>query len=371
MFIKIKSPSERNILTKPIPLNIYVSIMFYLFFCLKKFNDPFFLKYNKFILILFIYLFSISFYSGEIKQKFYHIIQYIIPSVSILVGYFYFNEKFLKGNLVSLTKYFLTCFIIFQVIISLLIDDMYTLKSNLIYFTIYQNIQYVTSIIVLLIFSTLLLKKDKLILDFFVISSLAFYSLLSLNFSTILIFLAGLISFLFYRRLHTFILPILFVIISTIYFISNLKIENYHYQKFTQNKISNFKDITKLKIPENLNQRAKIYNYYLDSKKNLKDFLFGNSNIKLMSDTKGAHNIFLDSYYIFGILFTVIVFYFSLQIIKSIFIIKFNYFFFFFSFYFFVENIFKEALKQPYPAIIIYLIFGHILKIIYQQNSKI
>ena len=116
----------------------------------------FFLKYNKFILILFIYLFSISFYSGEIKQKFYHIIQYIIPSVSILVGYFYFNEKFLKGNLVSLTKYFLTCFIIFQVIISLLIDDMYTLKSNLIYFTIYQNIQYVTSIIVLLIFSTLL-----------------------------------------------------------------------------------------------------------------------------------------------------------------------------------------------------------------------
>ena len=90
-----------------------------------------------------------------------------------------------------------------------------------------------------------------------------------------------------------------------------------------------------------------------------------------MSDTKGAHNIFLDSYYIFGILFTVIVFYFSLQIIKSIFIIKFNYFFFFFSFYFFVENIFKEALKQPYPAIIIYLIFGHILKIIYQQNSKI
>ena len=107
-----------------------------------------------------------------------------------------------------------------------------------------------------------------------------------------------------------------------------MKIENYHYQKFTQNKISNFKDITKLKIPENLNQRAKIYNYYLDSKKNLKDFLFGNSNIKLMSDTKGAHNIFLDSYYIFGILFTVIVFYFSLQIIKSIFIIKFNYFFF-------------------------------------------
>ena len=41
---KIKSPSERNILTKPIPLNIYVSIMFYLFFCLKKFNDPFFSK---------------------------------------------------------------------------------------------------------------------------------------------------------------------------------------------------------------------------------------------------------------------------------------------------------------------------------------
>ena len=290
-----------------------------------------------------------------------------------MIGYFYFHNEIVKYKSIIVIKYFLTVLISFQIILSFH-SGLFTLRANLILFTIYQNIQYVSSILVFMILSAFLLQKRFVKTDLIILFILHIYAFLSLNFSTILILISGMFCLLVKENKKKYLFLFLLIIVVIYNLINNLNIHENHNHKFSHNysyKLDQLKNIQEFKIPNNIKVRLEIYEQYFKSEKNLSDFIFGNKNPNLFDKFSGAHNIYLDGLYYFGIGFLILLLLITFVIINSIYTNEFNYFFFYFSVYFLIENLFKEALKQPYTAIIIYIIFGYIIKETYYKKSNI
>jgi hypothetical protein len=125
-----------------------------------------------------------------------------------------------------------------------------------------------------------------------------------------------------------------------------------------------FKKILYFEIHVNVSQRVKIANVYYNDIKQVSTFFFGSRLLDSDKIYRGAHNLFLDSIYKFGILliipFIYLFIFIFFSIIKERDLNKKLILIFFFIFLLF-ENFFKVSLKQPYSGIISYYIFAILL----------
>ena len=254
---------------------------------------------------------------------------------------------------------------------------------DIIFFTVYQNIQYVSTIYTLLtiLVSINLFKGKNFEIIFLNLLSLTYatltYSLSSLSIFTL--FYLGYLFKVFFDKNENKIKIFKIFILSFIFFLLFLSFINYlkrnnDEQKFITNNNVNyyentlkFKDILKFKTPKNITLRIEIYKKYFKTiLNNKKILLIGDKNRELDKKFKSSHNLILDIIYKFGLILVIPYLYlFFVILIKLnncrgktndfislliLFIVI------------FIENFFKVSLKQPYPGIISFYLIGYYLK---------
>lgn len=367
----IDTSGHRNIFLKPFPLSFYLLIpLFFYYYSFKKIN----IIYSIFILTLFFIFFLNITYFGYTNNKISYFLQIIYPTAGIIIG---LNQKQLN----NLKYVFIIIF--FIIILNLLITfstGYILLRSNLIVFTIYQNLQYVSSMLVSLSFVVLLTnekffsKKNELIFT----SVITFYAICSFNFSNLIICLFGLIIY-FYKNYKS--ITICFLIISftmgCIFFSSKVKLSDQD-QKYQYNRNFKTKQLNQLmsgELPNNIKVRLEIYKEFFRKEFELKEFLIGKRNLSFLIENKSTHNIFLDYLLINGIFLPIVFFVVFLYLQISNLKFKKNKFFYsilFFSFAILIENIFKVSMRQPYTGLIIFYLIGVFLKEFqnYQKDIK-
>ena len=362
-----------DLLLKPIPINFYVISLFSLFYLIKNFRDPFIYKFILINTILFILAISQSFIQSWELNKWILFFQCILPYLGLIVGFYFFNFLKIKFFL-NFNFYFLFFFMLFQIALTL-ISGYIVLRANLVFFTIYQNIQYVSSVLVFLTIFSIFLGNfyfsKKKILILFLISFI--YSLMSTNLSTIGIWIFGFIFYFFiFDKKKLIILPIIYICLLIFSNIS-LDYKKTEYQHDWSFRFEQLNKILTFQTPTNISERFKIYNNFFEQKHSLKSIFFGDKNIDLIEKHGSSHNIFIDYYYLFGLVPVILIVYllakyFILSISKGKFC--FSIYSVFISYIFF-ENFFKVALRQPYSGIMSFFIFGLIIKILVSKKNNL
>jgi len=243
------------------------------------------------------------------------------------------------------------------------------------FFSIHQNLQYVPVIFIcIFLFSLFSLwenggyRKKLLFLGLFI----GYYVVASVSMLTYFILFTGLIIFAASRWINRsdrwpiflFLLVLSSVVISLYFFKTN----SYFIQKFSflsdglNNEYGN-------PIP-NVEYRVRIWQFYLSGIfTDLKTFLFGHTQIPERILYPSAHNYYLDLTYNFGILSVIpifilialttkMVFYSKSMILKRSDLIGLLLVTFFLVV---VDNFFKVGLRQPYPGILSFFLWGLLL----------
>lgn len=350
----------RNLLEKPIPLSFYLSPL--LFFYFVKYQSKIFVKYF-FIIIFCLIIFLINFfYFNKNYVYLFYFLQIIYPTIGILIGYNsnkIFDQKFLKN--------FFLFFIIFQILSSIIISKEFFLLDTFYFFSIYQQYQYTTSIWVILVFIIILNKETNTntLLKYTLLIVINLFTAMTLNFSTILICLIGnlLFAFSFFRNIRyvfLFFLMLILLIICIWY----LSINQIGTPTMAGYKTENLLELFQLKVPLNIRQRLDIYESFFKLDFSIIEFFIGFKNINFLLNFKSGHNILIDYFLLIGI-FPVLVIVFLFYYLGFLnYNNKENKYFFsviFFMLAILIENMFKVSMKQPYPGLITFFIYGYFI----------
>jgi hypothetical protein len=360
---------SKNIL-RPLPLSIFLSLLFFIYYFFKFFKKKFNIAVSiYFIVLAIITLINILEYNSQILRILY-LLQFILTGTALYFGYYYKIDKKLSLNFIV---FFILIFITNTLYIMFKAEKLYILDKNL-FFTIYQNSQYVQSIIVLISFIPLLTNnKLKNIFKICILILTAVYALLSWNSSTFFIYIFGTILFVIKNKNIKFILFLSTILIFLCLFflknINNINIKS-KLNPETLYKNKNITDLFNFKVPDNFVIRIKIYEELIKIDWSLKYFLTGRENLNFIQKYYSSHNYFIDIFIIFGIIPILLLLY-SLLYIKNLKYYKNNYYNFFiplFIFYLLVENLSKTSLKQPYSGIISFYFIGLILAEFQKKN---
>tara|TARA_B100000963_G_scaffold227335_1_gene198276 strand:+ start:8875 stop:9801 length:927 start_codon:yes stop_codon:yes gene_type:complete len=256
--------------------------------------------------------------------------------------------------------------------------------SDILFFTVYQNIQYVSTIYTLLtiLVSINLFKEKKLEVIFLNLVSLT-YSSLTYSLSSLSIFAIFFLGYLFkvffdknknkIKIFKILILSFVFILLFLGFF-NYLKNDNDKQKFITDSNNVNyyenmlkFKDILNFKIPANITLRIEIFKKYFHTISNNKRILFlGDKKGELDKKFKSSHNLILDIIYKFGLILVIpyLCLFFAIVFKLSNFKNKTNDFmsFLILLVVILIENFFKVSLKQPYPGIISFYLIGYYLK---------
>ena len=370
---------QNNLYNVPIPASYFISIILIFYFFYKKNFKIFENNVIKILIFSTLSLLVLLIFNKVLDhQRIINLVQFLLPWMGLVVA---LNIKIYR-NTYKIIYYFLIFFLSLQLLITFFLDKK-IIFSDILFFTIYQNIQYVGTIFTLLtiLVSINLFKEKKLEIIFLNVLSLIYsmltYSLTSLAIFT-LFFLGYFLKILFDKNkiniIKIFLLLLAFSCLILFFFNFFLKesdkskfiIGSNNPKNYFEN-MSKYNDILDLKVPENISLRIQIYKTYfdkiLDDKKIL---LLGDSERELDKKFMSSHNLLLDIIYKFGFILIVpylylffVIFinfrhlknrrddYFSLLILLMVIII---------------ENIFKLSLKQPYPGIICFYLIGYYLK---------
>lgn len=375
----LKLNSENYLHNVPIPASYFISALLICYFLFKKnykiFNSKIFIILficTISLIVLMIFTKSIDYY------RVINLVQFLLPWMGLVIA---MNLKNCL-NIYIIIYYFLIVILCLQLSITFFLEKKIII-SDIIFFTVYQNIQYVSTVFTLLtiLVSINLFKDKKLEIIFLNLLSLIYstltYSLSSL--SIFAIFFSGFLLKFFFEKnqnrlkiFKMFILAFIFIMLF-LGFLNYLKKDN-DKQKFVTNNNVNyyenalkFKDIFSFKIPANLILRIEIYKNYFQKISNDKRILFlGDKNREFDKKFKSSHNLILDIIYKFGLILMIPYLYlFFLALHKlSKFKNKTNDFtsFLVLLIVILVENFFKLSLKQPYPGIISFYLIGYYLK---------
>ena len=377
-FEKLNTLNEKNIIfSTPIPISIFSSLLILIFIIYKNKKLFFNIKIIKILFACSIINLIIILSKGDINlKKIVYFIQFIIPWLGLLIAYNIKNEE----GIFKIIFYFLSFLVTLQLLITIFKGKL-ILISDIYFFSVYQNIQYVSSIYVMLaaIVSINLYKKNKFKIILFNLIVLI-YVLLTYSLSSIIIYILFLLVAVFYcfykSSIQLRIKYVLIFVVSLIIFAHNFSSNQIHLDKskfiFKKNYYENFQkfeDIKNFKIPKNFEKRMIIWKDYYDEIKSNKNIIFfGSQNYELDETHKSAHNLILDIIYKFG--FTLVITYLLLFLIikKKILYFKnqkqINNFLSLFLILIIsiIENMFKVSLKQPYPGLISFYLIGYYLK---------
>jgi hypothetical protein len=363
---------KEKILELPLPISFFVfTLIFIITFFINKKKNIFFFKekiVQVYLVSFFLIVFINIFYFNLDYERTLYLLQFFLPLLGLFVGYFFFNNFFFLIT-------YRILFIFFSIhLLGSLLQGKNFLNPYLYFFQIYQNFQYVNPTLIFLACTSLMMIREQIYkINFYLFICLIFiYSFYAYSFSSIIIFFVSFI-FLFksnfnqkklkYLFLSLFFLSLFFIFIQRNNtmdkksFIDKNNINYFNnYQKFT--KILNFE------LPESVSLRARIWNVYVNDIWENNSLFFGSRLLDLDKKYSGAHNLFIDSIYKFGILLAIPFFYLFIFIIfsiikesdskkKKILII--------FFLFLLIENFFKTSLKQPYSGIISYYIFAILL----------
>ena len=363
----IDTSGHRILFEKNFPISIFITLTSFFYFRRNIF-------YSKLLLIFFltsvIIFFTNSFIFNFSLNKFIYFLQITIPISILITG---LNIKNINFKLIYLVIFFL---IVFQILVTAS-TGYFVLRSNLIFFTIYQNLQYVTSIIVSIGFIIILDKENKLnfIKEFLFLGLLFLYAVMSLNFSTILIYIFGLSLYLILKKKIKFVKIILIVtgIFFSLFLISqiNLDKEVSKFQHDRSFKTKQLNNLMKFKMPNNIQQRLIIYDEFFNQNFKISEIIFGKKDLNFFKKYKSSHNIFLDYLLINGIFFSIAIFLLIIYLAILNFQNYSNRFFLsiiLFIFALMMENLFKVALRQPYSGLISFFYLGFFISFLNQKN---
>jgi len=376
-----KLNSDNNLYNVPIPISYFISIILILYILYKK---KFKILNEKIIKILFYSVISIIFFLIIFKnlnyERILELVQFLLPWMGFIIA-INLNQY---ENIYKLAYYFLSLFLSLQLIITFYYSKLIII-SDVIFFTVYQNIQYVGTIFTLctILVSINLFNKKKLQIICLILLS-TIYSVLTYSLSSVIlliIFLFGYsIKLIFQNYKNKFtllkIISSLILFFCICLYLFNFNVNNIEKEKFITNgkKAKNyyentlkFQNLANFETPENIRLRIIIWKSYYQEIINNKEIIFlGDKDRHLDDKYQSSHNLFIDIIYKFGLILTIPYLILLYLILFKLYSLRNNqkdfYSLLVIFFVIFLENMFKVSLKQPYPGIISFYLIGYYLK---------
>ena len=328
--------------------------------------------------------------TNNILGKLILLAQTILPVFALALGQSYKTPENLFLKFESIFLYVLVFVVPLEVICTLMSTEAF-LSPSLYFFSIYQYLQYVPVIFVGAYFLTLSSLHKNKILGWLAISLAPFMGIYTAaSLSTLAIFLGltssiGLI-FLSYKSCrcnYTLTSALIFIISFGAYY-SVVKSSATFEQKFGAivedyglNLDKNYHAPDKIKVKSNIKQRIEYWKFYFNGiVEGPSEFIFGHPKRPDRNSTPSAHNYYLDLAYNFGFIAVIPFLYLIFFTLKELFLcyrrgVPFHSFWWLSSivlFFVLVDNSFKVGLRQPYPGMVMFFLWGVLLSTFHRIN---
>lgn len=327
-----------------------------------------------FILMLIAAFVSSGHDDAVMKDKLMNIMQFVMPAAGLVLG-----QRYGRRN----ESLFLMC-LAFLVVLATIVPiqlvstwfhEYRRLSPNIFFFTIYQHVQYVPTIFVsayLLVLFTLWRRPRYWMVLAMLVPFMGWYSAVARSLSAFLLFSIGTFGFLawyFLWHQKRKFLPIFFTILLlvTIGYLWDL---NPHSRRG-----ATISDVQLYKM----SSRLPYWEYHLQkSLSGHKEFIFGNRERPDRKEMASSHNYYIDILYhsgfisllpIFGLIgiTTIGLFRHRRRIMASPELFGLSVVV---LFHLFVENVFKVGLRQPYPGIFTFFLWGLLLSQLSKLNLE-
>lgn len=319
----------------------------------------------------------------DMLSKLILLVQTILPVFALALGQSYKRPKNVFLRFESIFLYILALVVPLEVF-STLMSSKRLLSPNWLSFSIYQHLEYVPVVFVGLYFLALGALKGKNILGWLVIFLAPFmgvYTAASLSMLAIFLGLSSSVGLIFlcykFRRCNYALVSALIFILSFGAYYSVVKSTSAFEQKFGSlvedyglSADENYHVPENIKVKSNVKQRLEHWHFYLEGTlEGPSEFVFGNPKRPDRKSFPSAHNYYLDLAYNFGFVAVIPFLYLISFTLKEIFLcykrgVSNKEFWWLSSivlFFILVDNFFKVGLRQPYPGIIMFFLWGALL----------
>lgn len=367
----------------PIPISVVVCLLGIPFVGRYKNALPVMVVLSSSFTLMLISILFTAGYQGNISQdKFIKLLQFLLPMIALVLGQLY--ER-IDGKLVVLSKVFIL--ILFVIILSQLFCSWhpgFTMLSPYLYwpfistfphfplFSIYQHLQYVpvvfASAFIMVLF---VLGSDNSLRKWIIILApiMILYTLVSTTLTGMFLLLSGTLTYtLLYVNMKKKIIIKLVCVVSLIIFLIFGYLCHYRGQNMLEEKFSivttnklNGLEITGIK------SRLSYWKFYgNEATKNAKTFFFGNARPISRTQHASAHNYYLDLIYNFGFISFIPMLILIVATLSGVYrnrkdivaspelmgitIVV--------LYLLFVENMLKVGMRQPYPGIFTFFLWG-------------
>ncbi len=357
-------------LLRTLPLPIAIGACFYGILLLGRYRKAY--KGSVLIFISFIAMVTAILLGDlssdeDVRFRFLLLLQYILPMFGLILGEMYGNDsdaEYSKGFL-----YVLIILVPAQLFLTFSADSI-RLITNVYYFSVYQNYQYVVVVLVsayLISFATLLENNRYRLLLLTLWPLLGLYVIAVLSKLAIILFLSASILMLVYKfRAFRGGIGVLVFVIPIIY-ISTFNEKNLIYDSLNYITGAAGKSLVEI---DSIAQRLDYWSFYFNGIiEGAKEFLVGHDKILNRGSYPSAHNYYLGFWYNFGLLSLVpvllLILFTLIRIIKGrkdilgsfeilvlVSVVMFLLFF---------DNFFKVGLRQPYSGIFSFFVWGLLL----------
>jgi hypothetical protein len=324
------------------------------------------------------------------QAKLIFLIQFILPFFGLVLGQMY-EEKNTHPLIFEKTVVFVLLLIVPAQLIHTYISKVPLLSPYLYLFSIYQHLQYVSTIFVCLyLFALFSLWENKAFRVFLIFLGpiMGIYAVISISMAAVLALMLGLSAFVFFGwfkksdKLSIFLaLLILFSSVSSFYFWRNTYYGRSKYSFLISDAPgAEEKEVELDKRVPNLEYRLKVWNYYISGiKSDFEKLLFGHTRRPPREQFPSAHNYYLDLTYNFGLIATIPILGLLILTIRELFRYRREVFsnlnmvglVIVTLFLLIVDNSIKVGLRQPYPGIITFFLWGMLLSRLSISRNKI
>lgn len=367
----------------PIPISVFAYFVGLLLIGdFRNYKKSIFVFFLTFILMLGTTFIITQSHLSNLREKLILLIQFILPMFSLIMGQV-FETKQLNNKLFEKVSIFVLLIIIPCQLISTWLSGLSVLSPYLYLFSIYQHLQYVPSIFVCLyLFALYSLWDTSFYKTILIILTplIGAYAVFSSSVLTNVVLYSGIFLFtslLFYRTTNKLVVLLTLVVICTsIITLFIIRKDSTVYNNYLQkigipssnpviidNKILNYNDSF-------LSYRMKIWEHFINNiVSNPEILLFGSPKRPARNEYPSAHNYYLDLAYNFGIFPLLPIIGLLILTIKKVFGIRKVLFsdsatlglVFVTLFLLLVDNSLKVGLRQPYPGIISFFLWGMLL----------
>lgn len=375
----------------PIPLSVlgcFVGIIFIGHF--RRANASLGVIFFSVILMLIASLISTYHQDEATKAKLFFMLQFILPMFALVLGQQY---EGLDPKMIQLRKtfFYVLCIIVPLQLLSTYVQGERHLSPYLYLFSIYQHWQYVpvvfTSAFMLVLYGCWEEHHYKRILMFF-FPIMSVYVAASNSVMALVLLIAGTAGYLYYKHqrgkmdkllMYSMIL-IITLSVSYIYIYKSGGSSSWNkIQVLRADKIVNLDVSIDIRESRSISDRIPTWKFYVEgSVKDIKTFFVGNAQRPDRNKYPSAHNYYLDFLYNFGFLslmplicligVTIYRVHGSRKGISSspkligLVIVVF--------FILFVDNLLKVGLRQPYPGIFSFFLWGVLLSKLVKMPTK-